>query len=76
MQYLDEPPEVVQVLNAAGWAAAFEDGSRWPLVFWCVLEDDTVHGAVLGEDGLVNLTEGNVEKFKGFSRYEKTTKER
>ena len=70
MQYLDEPPEISQVLNAAGWVAMFEDGRQEKLVFWCVLDDATVHGVVLGEDGLVDLTEGNVEKLSGFLRYE------
>ncbi len=69
MQYVDEPPEITQVLDAVGWAAAFEDGHQEELLFWCVLDDATIHGVVLGKDGLVDLTEGNVETRRGFRRY-------
>ncbi len=70
MQYLDEPPEVVQVLNAAGWAATFEDGHHEGLLFWCLLDDETVHGVLLGEDGRINLS-NNVETRSGFTGYTK-----
>ena len=69
MQYVDEEAEIEQVLNAAGWAAIFEDGHREDLLFWCVLDDASVHGVVLGKDGLIDLTE-NVEKLDGFTGYE------
>lgn len=72
MDYLDEPPEITKVLNAGGWAAAFEDGHQEELLFWCVLDDATVHGVVLDEDGLVNLAEGNVEARDGFRGYKQT----
>lgn len=68
MQYVDEPPAVEQVLNAAGWAAIFEDGHREDLIFWCVLDDASVHGVVLGRDGLIDLTE-NAEDLDGFQKY-------
>jgi hypothetical protein len=69
LQYLDEEPEVVQVLNAAGWAATFEDGHHEELLFWCVLDDETVHGVVLGEGGLVDLAQGNARTRPGFTGY-------
>ncbi len=72
MQYVDEPPEVVQVLAAPGWAATFEDGHHEELLFWCVLDDETVHGVLLGEDGLVDLAQGNAETRSGFSGYTPT----
>jgi hypothetical protein len=68
LQYLDEPPEVVQVLNAAGWAATFEDGHHEELLFWCLLDDETVHGVALDEDGRINLS-NNVENNQNFVRY-------
>ncbi len=69
LTYEDAEPEVVQVLNARGWAATFEDGHHEELLFWCVLDDETIHGVLLGEDGRIDLTGGNVEKRRGFSRY-------
>ncbi len=76
MQYVDEPPEVVQVLAAPGWAATFEDGHHEELIFWCVLDDETVHGVVLGEDGLVDLAQGNAEKHPGFTGYKQNNHQR
>jgi hypothetical protein len=73
--YLDEESEVVQVLNAAGWAATFEDGHHEELIFWCVLDDETVHGVVLGEGGRVNLSD-NVENNPNFVRYARGETER
>ncbi len=67
--YEDEEPTVVQILNADGWVATFEDGHQENLIFWCLLDDATVHGVVLGERCRVDLTEGNVEKDPGFAGY-------
>ncbi len=57
-----------QVLAAAGWVATFEDGHHEELIFWCVLDDETVHGVLLGEDGRINLS-NNVETRPHFSGY-------
>ncbi len=72
LTYVDESPEVVQVLNAAGWAATFEDGHHEELLFWVALDDETIHGVLLGEDGLVDLAQGNAETRSGFSGYTQT----
>jgi hypothetical protein len=70
--YEDEGAEIVQVLDAAGWAAAFEDGHHEALIFWCLLDDETIHGVLLGEDGLVDLS-NNAETRPGFDGYAQTT---
>ncbi len=75
MVYEDESPEVVQVLNAAGWAATFEDGHHEELIFWCVLDDETVHGVALDEGGRVNLSD-NVETRPHFSGYKQNNHQR
>jgi len=69
--YEGEEPEVVQVLNAAGWVATFEDGHHEALIFWCLLDTGKMHGVILGEDGLIDLS-NNVEERPGFNGYTQT----
>ena len=64
----DEAPEIVHVLNPARCVATFEDGHHEELLFWCLLDDETVHGVALDEDGRVNLS-NNVENNPNFVRY-------
>ncbi len=73
--YEDAEPEIVQVLNAGGWTATFEDGHHEALVFWVVLDDETVHGVVLGSNGLIDLN-ADVESNPNFVRYSRGAPER
>ncbi len=68
MEYTDEEPEILVVLPATGWSAVV--GERLPLVCFVALDDGHMHGVAVGEDGKVDLVEGNVEK-RSFVRYEK-----
>ncbi len=68
LTYEDEEPEVVQILNADGWVATFDDGHQEALIFWCLLDDATVHGVVLGEGCRIDLN-NSVEKDPGFAGY-------
>jgi len=74
MQYLDEAPGIVSVLPAAGWCAAVGEALD-PLVVFVAMDSGKLYGVAVGDDGRVDLVEGNVEDRAGFVRYEKTNKE-
>lgn len=72
MVYEDEGPEIISVLPGQGWHATIkdEDGLRTiPLA--CFVAEDTgrMYGASVGEDGRIDLVEGDVEKRPGFAGY-------
>ncbi len=72
LTYTDEPEaEIVSVLPAPGWCAVVGE-QLVPLVAFAALDDGKMHGVVVGEDGKIDLVEGNVEDRAGFVRYEKT----
>jgi hypothetical protein len=66
----DEEPEIIAVLPATGWTAAFENGHHEPLVAFVVLDDGKAYGVAIGEDGKIDAT-NSVEEIDGFQRYEK-----
>jgi len=70
LEYLDEPAEIVHVLSARGYVAAFKDGHREDLVFWAVDDAGEVFGVTLNDEGRVDLA--RVSDREGFVRYEKT----
>jgi hypothetical protein len=70
MQYLDEEPEILDVLPGAGWCARMTDGSAVPLVSFVSMETGKMYGVAVGEDGRIDLLHNSVEKNSGFVRYE------
>ncbi len=70
MEYLDEEPEIISVLPATGWHAVV-GGEAVALIAFVALDSGRMYGAAVGNDGWVDLVEGNVEDRKGFVRYEK-----
>jgi hypothetical protein len=70
MQILDEEPEIIAVVPAAGWCAVI-GGKSITLVAFVALDDGRMHGVVVGDDGRVDLVENNVETYAGFSGYTK-----
>ncbi len=70
MSYEDEAPEIISVLNAGDWCAVV-DGDAIPLVAWVALDDASMHGVVLGENCLINLTD-SIEKHPNFTGYKQT----
>jgi hypothetical protein len=69
LTYLDEEPEIIGVLPASGWHAVVA-GEPVALVAFVALDDASMYGVAVGEDGKVDLVEGNVEK-RSFVRYER-----
>ena len=81
LEYIDEPeePEILAVLPGGDYHAVLEqeDVQRTvPLVAWVAEDSGRMYGVALGEDGRVELLEGDVEKLDGFVRYEKTNNEK
>lgn len=75
LQYVDEDPaEIIAVLPAGGWTAALEgeDGLRRIalLVAWVAQDSGRLYGVTIGNDGRIDLVEGDVEKIPGFVKYE------
>ena len=70
MQYVDEPeePEILSVLPATGWSALV-GGVTVPLVVWVAEDTGRLYGVVPGEDGRIDLVEGDVEQRDGFTGY-------
>jgi hypothetical protein len=68
MQYLDEEPDILAVLPGGDWCAVIGEECV-PLVAFVVLDDASVFGVVLGENGLVDLAQGNAEDNPNFVRY-------
>lgn len=75
MVYEDEESEIISVLPATGWHAVLGDGAV-PLVAWVAMDDASMYGVAVGEDGRIDLVENNVEKLAGFVRYEQVTQEK
>ena len=71
MRYEDEEPDILTVLPAGDWCAVVE-GVAVPMPVWVVLDDASMYGVVVGEDGRINLTTGNVEELAGFTGYAQT----
>ena len=67
MSYEDEEPEIASVVSAAGWCAVIADEAV-PLPLWVLLDDGSVYGAAIGEDGLLAPLD-NVENNPNFVRY-------
>jgi len=74
MEDLDGGDEIVHVLPGGDWFAEFADGHREPLVLWTVMDDGTVYGVVVGEDGSVNANESVVDR-QDFEKYINNSKE-
>ena len=68
--YVDEEPEILSVIPATGWHAVVEE-ERLPLLAFVAMDDGKMYGVSIGEDGLVDLVENDVEKLPGFVRYER-----
>jgi hypothetical protein len=73
LQYTDEPPEIVEVLPAAGWCAVV-GGEAVALVAFVALDSGRMYGVAVGENGRIALTE-DVEKLPAFSGYVQTNNE-
>ncbi len=73
MQILDEEPEIVSVVPAAGWCAAVGE-KLVALIAFVALDDGKLYGVVVGPDGRVDLT-NSVEQHPGFTGYIQTTNE-
>jgi hypothetical protein len=71
MTYEGEEPEIISVLPGTGWQAVIGE-ERVPLVAFVALDSGKMHGVVVGADGCIDLTAGNVEELAGFTRYEQT----
>lgn len=72
LEYQDEDPEILAVLPAGGHHALIEGkgGLRAvPLAAFVALDTGKMHGVAVGEDGRIDLTDGNVEKRPGFAGY-------
>jgi hypothetical protein len=70
--YEDEPAEILAVLPGGSWCALVGDEAV-PMPLWVALDDGSVYGVILGEDGRIDLTDGNAEECSGFSGYVQTT---
>jgi hypothetical protein len=73
--YEDASPDILAVLPGGGWCAVV-DGDAIPLVCWVALDSGTMHGVVLGENGLIDLTDGNVEKHPNFTGYKQVNNDK
>jgi hypothetical protein len=71
LTYVDESPEILTVLPAGDWCAVIE-GVAVPMPVWVVLDDASMYGVVVGVDGCIDLTTGNVEELDGFTGYAQT----
>jgi hypothetical protein len=71
MRYEDEEEEIISVVPAARWCAVVGE-RRLPLVCFVALDDASMYGVVIGEDGKVGLT-NSVEQHPGFTGYEQAT---
>ncbi len=65
--YLDEEPAILAVVSAGDWCAEIA-GEAVPVLAFVVLDDASMYGVAVGEDGLVDLY-NSVEKNKNFVRY-------
>ena len=73
MRHLDEEAEIAFVLPAAGWSASV-NGEAVPLVAFVALGDASMYGAVIGPDGLIDLS-ANVAETPGFAGYTQTNEQ-
>lgn len=71
----DEGPEILAVLPAAGWCAVIAEDAV-PLVAFVALDSGRMYGVPIGEDGRVDLVDGDVEKHEGFVRYEQASNDK
>jgi len=74
MQNLDEEAEIAFVLPAAGWCASV-NGEAVPLVAFVALDDATMYGVAVAEDGCIRLTD-NVEDTRDFRGYTQTNNDK
>ena len=70
MQHLGEEAEILAVLAATGWSASV-NGEAVPLVAFVALDDATMYGVAVAEDGCIRLTD-NVEDTRDFRGYTQT----
>jgi hypothetical protein len=74
LTYEDAEPEIFAVVSAAGWQAEIA-GEAVPLAVWVVLDDASMFGVVVGEDGLIDPLD-SVENNPNFVRYSRGATER
>ena len=67
MEVLDAEPEIIGVLPATGWHAVV-GGEAVALIAFVAMDDASMYGVVVGDDGRIDLTE-DVEKHPGFTGY-------
>ncbi len=75
LQYLDEEPEIIAVLPGGDWCAVIA-GEAVPLVAFVALDTGRMYGVAVGSNGLIDLTDGNVENNPNFVRYARGATER
>jgi hypothetical protein len=63
-----EEPEIISVLPGNGWCAAV-GGVTVPLVVWVAEDTGRLYGVAVGDDGLVDLHDGDIEARRGFAGY-------
>ena len=66
----DEEAEILAVLPGTGWCASV-NGEAVPLVAFVALDDATMYGVAVAEDGCIRLTD-NVEDTRDFTGYTQT----
>jgi hypothetical protein len=74
MTYIDEEPEIISVLPAAGWHAVVGEDTV-PLVAFVAMDSATMYGVAVGEYGHIDLTD-SIEEAPGFSGYRTVTNNR
>jgi len=73
MQYLDEEPEIIAVVPAAGWCAAVGE-ALIPLIVFVAMDSGKLYGVAVGDDGRIDLT-NSAELHPGFTEYKLATNE-
>ena len=68
LTYEDEEPEIIAVVPGTGWQAVIGDEAV-PVVAFVALDSGKMYGLAPGADGLLDLTDGNVENNPNFVRY-------
>ncbi len=74
MTYEDESADILAVVSAGDWCAVIADEAV-PLPLWVLLDDGSVYGVAIGEDGLLDALD-NVENNPNFVRYARGATER
>jgi len=75
LTYEDAEPEILAVVPGGDWCAEIA-GEAVPVVAFVALDSGKMYGVAIGEDGRIDLTDGNVENNPNFVRYSRGATER